>query len=47
MHRDYDCVITEDDEVDCEAAHLVPKIREDVSPKFRFAAATIGVHAIL
>lgn len=30
MHRDFDCVITDDDEVDCEAVHLVPNIREDV-----------------
>lgn len=30
LHRDYDCVITGDDEVDCEAAHLVPKTRDDV-----------------
>ena len=30
LHRDYDCIITGDDEVDCESAHLVPKSREDV-----------------
>lgn len=28
--RDFDCVITGDDELDCEAAHLVPKVRDDV-----------------
>ena len=31
MLRDFDCVVTGDEEVDCEAAHLVPKILEDVS----------------
>jgi len=33
MHRDYDCVVTGDEDVDCEAAHLVPKMLEDVSPR--------------